>query len=112
MISGGQRQRIALARALVKEPLLLILDDAFAHLDEETEAEIFGNILETLPGTTILFTSHRISSLLKADRLVVLSEGRVVQEGPPEVLLETSGYFQRICRQQELISDLERIQGG
>jgi ATP-binding cassette subfamily B protein len=110
-LSGGQRQRTALARAIMMVPQVLILDDAFAHLDEETESEVIGNLLESLPETTILFTSHRASSLRRADRVVVLKDGQILQEGPPDRLLEVRGYFRTICEQQELMRELEQLSG-
>ncbi len=112
MLSGGQRQRVALARALMVTPRLLLLDDAFAHLDAETEAEALANILSALPHATIIFTSHRVSSLAMADTLVVLAEGRVVEEGQPGVLARAGGYFQRICEQHALMAELEGLQEG
>lgn len=112
MLSGGQRQRVALARALMVTPRLLLLDDAFAHLDAETEAEALANILAALPHATIIFTSHRVSSLARADRLVVLAEGRVVEEGQPEILRHAGGYFQRICERQALMAELEELEEG
>jgi ABC-type multidrug transport system fused ATPase/permease subunit len=92
-------------------PRILLLDDAFSHLDEETESEIIGNLLEALPQTTIVFTSHRISSLRRADRVVVLGDGRLLQEGDPLSLVETSGYFRRIWQEQHLLRELERVDG-
>ena len=108
-ISGGQRQRVALARAIMTAPRVLLLDDAFAHLDEETESEVIVNLLGALPEATILFTSHRISSLRRADRVLVLSDGEILQEGHPEELLERPGYLRQIWDQQTLLRELERI---
>jgi|YNPNPStandDraft_1061719.scaffolds.fasta_scaffold00268_17 ATP-binding cassette subfamily B multidrug efflux pump len=110
MLSGGQRQRVALARALMVAPRLLLLDDAFAHLDAETEAEVMANILSALPRATILFTSHRASSLNKADTVVVLAEGWVIEKGQPEMLAKAGGYFQRISEQEELMAELARLE--
>jgi len=110
-LSGGQRQRVALARALMTAPRILLLDDAFSHLDEETESEIVGNLLEALPQTTIVFTSHRISSLRRADRVVVLGDGKLLQEGDPSSLAETRGYFRRIWQEQHVLRELERVDG-
>jgi ATP-binding cassette subfamily B multidrug efflux pump len=111
MVSGGQRQRIALARALMGSPRILLLDDAFAHLDEETESAVLDNLLEALPESTILFTSHRISSLWRADRIVVLDGGRLVQEGRAEMLVRTPGYFRMLWKQQELLRTLDQYLG-
>jgi ATP-binding cassette subfamily B multidrug efflux pump len=108
-ISGGQRQRLALARAIMTAPQVLLLDDAFAHLDEETESEVIGNLLGALPEATILFTSHRISSLRRADRVVVLRDGVILQEGHPEELLQRPGYLRQIWDQQTLLRELERL---
>jgi len=110
-LSGGQRQRVALARAIMTTPRILLLDDAFSHLDEETESEIIGNLLEALPETTIVFTSHRISSLMRADQVVVLEDGKLLQEGDPSGLAETCGYFRRIWQEQHLLRELERVDG-
>ena len=96
MVSGGQRQRIALARAVMSDPQILLLDDAFAHLDEETEAEVFENILQAMPEAVILFSTHRISSLFRADTVIVLDEGALAEFGPPEVRIRAGGYFQKL----------------
>jgi ATP-binding cassette subfamily B protein len=110
-LSGGQRQRVALARAVMTAPHVLLLDDAFAHLDEETEAEVMKNLLEALPETTIIFTSHRISSLRLADQVFVLSKGQLLQEGPPERLLEVKGYFRKICQQENVLQEIAQLGG-
>jgi ATP-binding cassette, subfamily B, multidrug efflux pump len=111
-LSGGQRQRLALARAAMTSPGILVLDDAFAHLDTETESEILSNILAALPSTTILFVSHRISTLRKASWVVVLSQGRIIEQGTPADLLQRGGYFQRTFQQQEILQEMERWGGG
>ena len=108
-LSGGQRQRVALARAIMMAPRILLLDDAFAHLDEDTESEVISNLLKALPETTILFTSHRISSLRRADQVLVLRDGQLLQEGHPERLLQARGYFQQISQQQNLLQELEQF---
>lgn len=107
MLSGGQRQRVALARALVLSPCLLLLDDAFAHLDAQTEAEILENLLSSFPGMTQIFVSHRLSTLMKADWVIVLRQGLILEEGSPMSLLEGGGYLQRLARQQEILGELE-----
>jgi ATP-binding cassette subfamily B protein len=108
MLSGGQRQRLALGRAIMMGPRVLLLDDAFAHLDEETESEVMENLLTTLPKTTIIFTSHRISSLRRADRVLVLGGGRVLQEGEPNRLLRIDGYLKEIYERQIVLQEMKQ----
>lgn len=94
-LSGGQKQRIAIARALVKDPKILILDDATSAVDMETEHEIQAGFRELMKGRTTFIIAHRISSLKSADEIVVLDEGRIVQRGSHEQLLRQPGpYFE------------------
>jgi ABC-type multidrug transport system fused ATPase/permease subunit len=96
-LSGGQRQRIALARALVRHPEILILDEATSELDSATEAMI-QEVLKQLKGRmTIVIIAHRLSTIRNADHVVVLDEGCVVEVGPPKDLLEREGSFAQLA---------------
>lgn len=92
-LSGGQKQRIAIARALIKNPRILILDDATSAVDMETEHEIQAGFKELMAGRTTFIIAHRISSLRHADEIVVLDEGRVVQRGTHEQLISQKGPY-------------------
>ncbi|MFD1179038.1 ABC transporter ATP-binding protein [Paenibacillus puldeungensis] len=99
-LSGGQKQRIAIARALLKNPKILILDDATSAVDMETEQEIQSGFQEVMRGRTTFIIAHRISSLRHADEILVLNEGRVVQRGKHEDLIEVPGPYQDVYRIQ------------
>ncbi|GJM81201.1 hypothetical protein HMSSN139_36970 [Paenibacillus sp. HMSSN-139] len=99
-LSGGQKQRIAIARALLKNPKILILDDATSAVDMETEQEIQSGFQEVMRGRTTFIIAHRISSLRHADEILVLNEGRVVQRGRHEELIEASGPYRDVYRIQ------------
>ena len=107
MLSGGQRQRVALARALALRPQVLLLDDAFAHLDAQTEAEILDHLVSSFPGMTMVLVSHRVSTLMRAHWVVVLVEGRVSEQGPPRALLDTGQYLKDLAIKQEILQELE-----
>ncbi|HXH87364.1 MAG TPA: ABC transporter ATP-binding protein [Gaiellaceae bacterium] len=95
-LSGGQRQRLAIARALVIDPRILILDDATASVDATTEAKIRTGLTEAMQGRTTIIIAHRLSTIALADEIVVLERGRVVARGPQAELLETSPVFREI----------------
>ena len=105
-LSGGERQRLAIARALLRDPPLLILDEATAHLDAEAEREVQEAIARLMAGRTVLVIAHRLATVAHADRVVVLEQGRVVEEGPPAALLAAGGRYQRMVELQARIGDL------
>jgi subfamily B ATP-binding cassette protein MsbA len=98
-LSGGERQRIAIARALLRDPPVLILDEATAALDAEAEREVQEAFARLLAGRTVLVIAHRLSTVARADRIVVLDRGRIVEEGGHDDLVARSGLY---ARMQEL----------
>ena len=92
-LSGGQRQRIVLARALLLEPKILLLDDPVSNLDAETEEKLVGDLKDILEGKTALIVSQRLSMVKLADRVIVMVDGRVVEDGSPEELAKKGGLF-------------------
>jgi ABC-type multidrug transport system fused ATPase/permease subunit len=99
-LSGGQRQRLALARAIVANPAVLLLDDCTSALDAETEARIQRALDEHLPGRTFVIVSHKISSVRRCDRIVVLDGGRIVEQGSHDDLIARHGHYAAIYAQQ------------
>jgi ATP-binding cassette subfamily B multidrug efflux pump len=100
--SGGQRQRIAIARALLKDAPILILDEATSSLDSETEAQIQAGLAELLQGRTVLAIAHRLSTLRDMDRLIVLEHGAVVESGThDELLADPTSRYARLWRAQQ-----------
>jgi len=99
-LSGGQRQRIAIARAVLRDPSILILDEATSMIDSESEARIAAALEEFTAGRTCLIVAHRLSTVLSADRIVVMERGRIVGEGLHDRLLETSPAYRQIAARQ------------
>lgn len=107
-LSGGQKQRISIARALIKEPKILILDDALSAVDTKTEASILNHLKAELQKSTSLIISHRISTIKEADWILVLDDGRVVQQGVHESLLAQEGLYRSIYEKQKLEDKLAK----
>jgi ATP-binding cassette subfamily B multidrug efflux pump len=111
-LSGGQKQRTALARAIAKDPVILILDDAMSSVDTHTEAEILGHLRNVMKGRTTIVISHRCSTVKNLDHIIVLDEGRIVEEGKHEQLLQEHGLYAEMYRRQLIGEELEEVDNG
>ena len=99
-LSGGQRQRISIARAFLKDAPILLLDEATSALDTESEEVIRDSLERLMAGRTVIAIAHRLSTLRRFDRIVVIDEGRVVEDGPPGTLMEKEGHFSRLVKKE------------
>lgn len=108
-LSGGQKQRSAIARAIIRDPRILVLDDALASVDTYTEEKILNHLREVMQGRTTIFISHRVSTVQNADRIAVLHHGRIVELGTHEELLARKGYYTELYNKQLLEEELERV---
>jgi ATP-binding cassette subfamily B protein len=99
-LSGGEKQRVAIARLLLKAPPLVILDEATAHLDSESERAIQEAFASALKGRTSLVIAHRLSTVQNADQILVLSKGRIVERGSHEELMRAGNLYQQLYRTQ------------
>ena len=105
-LSGGQKQRVSIARAVIKNPNILLLDDCLSAVDTETEEEILNNIERITKNKTTIIVSHRISSAKNADKIIVLDDGNVIQNGSYDDLIEEDGYFKELYLKQLSEKDL------
>ena len=108
-LSGGQKQRAAIARALARDPQIVLLDDALSAVDTSTEAAILQGLREELTGRTALIASHRVSSLRDAGWIVVLDDGRIVEQGTHELLVSSRGRYWTLLRRQQVSDELEAV---
>ena len=108
-LSGGQKQRATLARALLMDPPVLILDDCLSSVDAQTEAEILEGLRSILKEKTCLIISHRISAVKEADEILVLDEGKIIERGTHEQLVDRGGVYADLYQQQQLTEELEQI---
>jgi ATP-binding cassette subfamily B protein len=108
-LSGGQKQRTAIARALLRNPRILILDDALSSVDTMTEERILTHLAGVMRGRTVILISHRVSTVRQAGRIVVLERGRIVEEGTHAALVEAGGYYAELSQKQMLEEELEAI---
>ena len=99
-LSGGQKQRICIARALIKNPKILILDDCFSALDNETEKKIIHSLQSSINRTTTIISSHRLSSVQNLDEIIVLGKGKIIQKGNHEILKNQKGYYKEVYSNQ------------
>jgi ATP-binding cassette subfamily B multidrug efflux pump len=108
-LSGGQKQRTAIARALVRDPIILLMDDSLSAVDTATEERILNALRSVRKGRTVLIVSHRVSSVKDADHIVVIDEGRIVERGTHEILLAHDGYYADLYRRQTIEAEIEEI---
>jgi ATP-binding cassette subfamily B protein len=108
-LSGGQKQRTAIARALLRSPRILILDDALSSVDTHTEDKILNHLREIMRGRTTIFISHRVSTVRNADAIAVLHEGRIVELGSHDELIARNGYYTELYNKQLLEEELEEV---
>ena len=104
-LSGGQKQRISIARAILRKPRILIFDDCLSAVDTETEAVILGNLRRVMEGRTAILVSHRVSTVRAADLILVLDQGRIVEQGQHEALIERNGMYAELNRKQQPVAN-------
>ena len=99
-LSGGQKQRVSIARAIIKDPKILLLDDSLSAVDTETEEQILNNLLEFCKDKTTIIVTHRVSSAKNADKIIILEDGKIIQQGSHNQLLNQDGYYQELYNKQ------------
>jgi ATP-binding cassette subfamily B multidrug efflux pump len=108
-LSGGQKQRLAIARALIKNPSILILDDALSAVDTQTEDKLIKELNYVMEGRTTIIISHRISTVMRCDNIIVLDAGKVIESGNHEELLQLNGKYAEMFTLQQLEEEIEMM---
>jgi ATP-binding cassette subfamily B protein len=108
-LSGGQKQRTAIARAMIRNPRILVLDDALSSVDTHTEDKILNHLREVMHGRTTIFISHRVSTVRNADRIAVLHQGQIVELGTHDELIARNGYYTDLYNKQLLEEELAEV---
>jgi ATP-binding cassette subfamily B protein len=106
-LSGGQKQRVSIARAIIKNPKILLFDDCLSAVDTETEEAILNNLFEICKDKTTIIVSHRVSSAKNADRIIILDEGRIIEQGTHNQLIKLEGYYAALYIKQLSEKELE-----
>jgi ATP-binding cassette subfamily B protein len=99
-LSGGQKQRVSIARALIKNPKIILLDDCLSAVDTETEEAILNNLLDFCKDKTTIIVSHRVSSAKNADKIIIIEEGTIIQQGSHNQLVNEDGYYRALYLKQ------------
>ncbi|MDB2674802.1 ATP-binding cassette domain-containing protein, partial [Flavobacteriaceae bacterium] len=101
-LSGGQKQRVSIARAIIKNPKILVFDDCLSAVDTETEERILANLESVSKDKTTFIISHRVSSAKNADKIIILDDGEIIQQGSHNQLINENGYYKELYEQQLL----------
>jgi ATP-binding cassette subfamily B protein len=109
-LSGGQKQRVSIARALLKDPKILIMDDSFSAVDTKTEEMILSSLYKLRQGKTTIIIAHRISTIKQSDKIVVIEDGKLIAIGKHEELMESSPFYQQLVLQQQLEDEIEGVE--
>tara|TARA_Y100001960_G_scaffold322144_1_gene398091 strand:+ start:90 stop:608 length:519 start_codon:yes stop_codon:yes gene_type:complete len=111
-LSGGQRQRTAIARAIIRDPSLLILDDSLSAVDTQTESEIIGGLKQVTDNRSSIIVAHRLSAFQLTDRILVIENGQIIEQGSHRELINLDGWYADIDRRQQLEAGLESTKNG
>ena len=107
-LSGGERQRLSIARAVLKNPNILLFDEATASVDSETEHQIQEAIEQMIQGRTTLMIAHRLSTLRKANKIIVVDKGKILEMGTPEELMEQKGKYYKLIQIQTMSAEIQK----
>jgi ATP-binding cassette subfamily B protein len=108
-LSGGQKQRVAIARALLRKPKVLILDDALSAVDTNTEDFVLNELKKFMKDRTTIIISHRISTLKHADEIIMLDNGKIIEQGSHEELIKSGGRYSEIYKLQQIAAEIEDL---